>query len=117
MVAEKLCSHFWGQIATKVSKHVAEPIFVPESRFRGVRWGDRHGFLRSNFSDQSRGPWMGGMGQIFPGGVDGGEGGKYFQGVDGGEGPGVPEFPQNSTKYKWHVCPGSYKKDSLIGYG
>merc|ERR1711990_446320 len=26
MVAEKISLHFWGQIATKVAKHVAEPI-------------------------------------------------------------------------------------------
>ena len=27
----------WGQIGTKVPKHVAEPILAPESRFRGIR--------------------------------------------------------------------------------
>jgi|OM-RGC.v1.012096251 hypothetical protein len=37
MVAEKKSLHFWAQIATKVAKHVAEPILAPESRFRGIR--------------------------------------------------------------------------------
>ena len=31
MVAEKNCLHFWGQIATKVAKHVAAPTLAPES--------------------------------------------------------------------------------------
>ena len=44
MAAEKKCLHFWGQIATKVAKHVAEPILAPESRFRGIRWGNVHHF-------------------------------------------------------------------------
>ena len=34
MAAEKNWLHFWGQIATKVAKHVVEPILAPESRFR-----------------------------------------------------------------------------------
>ena len=55
MVAEKNCLHFWGQIATKVTKHVAEPILAPESRFRGIRWGNLHHFSKSIRSDWSRG--------------------------------------------------------------
>ena len=59
-----------GQIATKVAKHVAEPIWAPESRFLGIRWGNRHGFSRSICSDRSLGAQMGG-------------GVEYFRGVDG----------------------------------
>ena len=55
MVAEKNCLHFWGQIATKVAKDVAEPILAPESRFRGIRWGNLHHFLRSICWDWSWG--------------------------------------------------------------
>ena len=45
MVAEKNCLHFWGQIATQVSKYVAGLILAPESRFRGIRWGNLHHFF------------------------------------------------------------------------
>ena len=55
MVAEKNCLHFWGQIATKVTKHVAEPILAPESRFRGIRWGNLYHFSKSIRSDWSWG--------------------------------------------------------------
>ena len=51
----KNCLHFWGQIATKVAKHVAEPILAPESRFRGIRWGNLHHFSKSIRSDWSWG--------------------------------------------------------------
>ena len=37
----------WGQIATNVTKHVAEPILAPESRFWGIRWGNLQHFSRS----------------------------------------------------------------------
>ena len=53
MVAEKNCLHFWGQIATQVAKYVAEPILAPETRFRGIRWGNLHHFSRSIRSDWS----------------------------------------------------------------
>ena len=56
--SRKKCSHFWGQIATKVAKHVAKPILAPESRFRGIRWGDRHHFSRPICSDRSWHPQM-----------------------------------------------------------
>ena len=43
----KNCLHFLGQIATKATKHVAEPILAPESRFRGIRWGNLYHFSKS----------------------------------------------------------------------
>ena len=55
MVVEKSCLHFWGPIATKVAKHVAEPILAPESRFRGIRLGNLHHSSRSIRSDWSEG--------------------------------------------------------------
>ena len=55
MVAEKNCLHFWGQIATQVAKYVAEPILAPESRFRGIRWGNLYHFSKSIRSDWSGG--------------------------------------------------------------
>ena len=53
-----------------MTKNVAKPILASESRFRGIRWGDRHGFSRSICSDRSLGAQMGG-------------GVEYFRGVDG----------------------------------
>ena len=50
------CLRFWGQIATKVAKHFAEPILAPESRFRGIRGGNLHHFSRSIRSDWPCGP-------------------------------------------------------------
>ena len=55
MAAGKNCSNFWGQNAAKVAKNVAEPILAPESRFRGIRRGNRHGFSRSIRSDWPQG--------------------------------------------------------------
>ena len=66
MVAEKNCLHFWGQLATQVAKYVAEPILAPESRFRGIRWGNLHHFSRSIRSDRSRGSGEGSEMKIFP---------------------------------------------------
>ena len=54
------------QIVTKLTKHVAEPILVPESRFRGIRWGNLHHFSRSIRSDRSRGSGEGSEMKIFP---------------------------------------------------
>ena len=62
----KKCLHFWGQIATQVAKYVAEPILAPESRFRGIRWGNLHHFSRSIRSDRSRGSGEGSEMKIFP---------------------------------------------------
>ena len=61
MVAEKKCLHFWGQIATQVAKYVAEPILAPESRFRGIRWGNLHHFSRSIRSDRGGGKYFWGV--------------------------------------------------------
>ena len=66
MVAEKKSLHFWGQIATKVTKHVAEPILAPESRFRGIPWSNLHHFSRSIRSDRSRGSGEGSEMEISP---------------------------------------------------
>ena len=56
MVEEKNCLHFWGQIATQVAKHVAEPILAPEARVRGIRRGNLH-----RFSKSMRSVWSGGV--------------------------------------------------------
>ena len=56
MVTEKNCLHFWGPNPSKVAKNVARPILARESRFWGIRWGDRHHFSRSICSDWSRHP-------------------------------------------------------------
>ena len=41
---------FCGSNQAKVAKNVAEPILAPEKRSRGIRWGNRHGFSRSIWS-------------------------------------------------------------------
>ena len=40
-----------GSNQAKVARNVAEPILAPEERSRGIRWGDRHGFSRSIWSE------------------------------------------------------------------
>ena len=45
---------FCGSNQAKVAKHVAEPSWAPEKRSRGIRWGNRHGFLRSIWSQPPR---------------------------------------------------------------
>ena len=41
---------FCGSNQAKAAKNVAEPILAPESRSRGIRGGNRHGFSRSIWS-------------------------------------------------------------------
>ena len=52
----KICFHFWGPNPSRVAKNVAKPNLARESRFGGIRWGDRHHFSRSICSDWSRHP-------------------------------------------------------------
>ena len=42
-----------GSNQAKVARNVAEPILAPEKRSRGIRWGDRHHFSRSIWSEPS----------------------------------------------------------------
>ena len=62
----------WGGNGTNFSPDVARPILARESRFWGIRWGDRHHFSRSICSDWSKGARMGRRSKYFRGSMGGG---------------------------------------------
>ena len=61
-----------GQIWPNHVPDVVRPILAPESRSRGIRWGDRHHFSSRICSDGSRG--LGGGSEVRPIGNSGGWG-------------------------------------------